>query len=210
MSRPHRIVSDSDIHEAALWRLAAFPAEVIEASTARVAQLVDAGVPMESDQPEVAAAMAALKRPGDRRGEWTALMAVVALYSDSQGFARLFLVAGFEVVTAWRNAKARAASIPKDSGINALQAIMIQHHASRPTADADDLFDTLTKLPRQYPAVKDYDQDADSLTYADRGHEREITRASFERQFRKAKKIFPDYNAMQFSGGVKRHGAQVD
>ena len=154
--------------------------------------------------------MAELKRPGDRRGEWTALMAVVALYADSQGFARLFLISGFEVVTAWRNAKARAASTPKDSGINALQAIMIQYHASQPAANADGLFDMLTELPRQYPAVKDYDQDADSLTYADRGREREITRASFERQFRKAQKIFTDYNAMQFSGGVKRHGAQVD
>lgn len=193
MGKPQRTIVDEDIHEAALWRLAGFPAEVIDASTARVAQLIKSGVPLESAQPEVAAAMAALKRPGDRRGEWTALMAVVALYADSQGFTRLFLIAGFEVVTAWRNAKARAANQPKDSGINAIEVIMIQYHASQPSADADGLFDMLAKLPRQYHAVKDYDPDSDVLTYADRGREREITRESFARQFRKVRngqKIF--------------------
>lgn len=107
MGKPHRIVSDSDIHEAALWRLAEFPSEVIEASTARVAQLIKSGVPLESDQPEVAAAMETLRHPNDRRNTWTALMAVVTLYADSQGYARLFLLAGFEVITASRNARAR-------------------------------------------------------------------------------------------------------
>ena len=84
--KPHRIVSDHDIFEACLWRLAGCQAEVIEASTARVAKFIKSGVPLESDQPEVAAAMAALKRPGDRRSGWSALMAVTALYADSQGY----------------------------------------------------------------------------------------------------------------------------
>lgn len=185
MSKQHHTISDEEIYEAALWRLTGYPAEVTDASTAMVAQFVEAGVPLVSDQSDVAAAMAALKRPGDRRGEWTALMAVISLYADSQGYARLFLVAGFEVVAAWRNAKARAAGTPNDSGINVLEEIMIRIHASQPAADADSLFDMLAKLPRLYPAIKDYDPDSDILTYDDRGREREITRASFERQFRK-------------------------
>lgn len=121
MGKPQHTIVDEDIHEAALWRLAGFPAEVIEASTARVAQFVKSGVPLESGQPEVVAAMAALKRPGDRRGEWTALMAVAALYADSQGYTRLFLVAGFEVVASWRNAKARTNCKPPSPGLS-LQA----------------------------------------------------------------------------------------
>ena len=188
MKKACRVISDSDINEACLWRLAEFSADSVESSTMRVAQLVEADVILTSDQPEVAAAMATLKRPGDRRGEWTALMAVIALYADSQGYARLFLVAGFEVVTAWKNARARAASIPKGIGTNALETIMIQSQASKPTADANSLFDTLTKLPRQHPAIRDYDPDSDTLTYDDRGCEREITRTSFERQFRKVRK----------------------
>lgn len=189
MSKQHHTTSDEEIHEAALWRLAGYPAEVTDASTARVAQFVEAGVPLVSDQSDVAAAMAALKRPGDRRGEWTALMAVISLYADSQGYARLLLVAGFEVVTAWRNAKARAAGTPKDSGINVLEEIMIRIHASQPAADADSLFDMLAKLPRQHPAIKDYDPGSDTLTYDDRGREREITRDSFERRYRKVRNV---------------------
>ncbi len=199
MGKPQRTIADEDIHEAALWRLAEFPAEVIEASTARVAQLIKAGVPLESSQPELTAAMAELKRPGDRRREWTALMAVAALYADSQGFTRLFLVAGFEVVTAWRNAKARAVNPQNNSGINAMEAIMTQYHASQPSANADGLFNLLAKLPRQYHAVKDYDPDSDALIYADRGREREITRESFARQFRKVR------NGQSYS--VAKHSA---
>lgn len=118
----HRVVTDEDIHSACLWRLAGFPPEVIEAATAAMAQIIAGDIPLESDQPEIAGVMAMLNRPNDRRGEWTALMAVAALYADSQGYARLFLVAGFEVVASWKNAKARTDCKPSLPGVSLLQA----------------------------------------------------------------------------------------
>ena len=107
MGKPHCLVTDEGIHEACLWRLNGFPADVIEVATQQVAQFVQSGIPLDSDQPEVRAVMEMLRRPNDRRNTWTAFCAIAALYADSQGYARLFILAGFEVITASRNAKAR-------------------------------------------------------------------------------------------------------
>ena len=185
------LIADADIHDAALWRLAKLPHEVIEAATARVAHLIELGTPMESTHPEIVQVLAMLDHPADRREPWTALMAVVALYADSRGDDRLFLLAGFEIVTAWRNSRAKAGGTPR----NALTQMMAQYQANQPAAGADTYFELLAGLVGMDPLIADYDSELDVISYDDRGRLRDLSRASFARQFRrvaaKAKSTLP-------------------
>lgn len=179
------LIADADIHDAALWRLAKLSHEVIEAATARVAHLIESGISLESAHPEIVQVLAALDHTGDRREPWTALMAVVALYADSRGDERLFLLAGFEIVSAWRNSQAKAGSTPR----NALTAMMIQFQANQPAAVADTYFDLLAGLAGMDPLIADYDPGLDVLTYDDHGRLRDLSRSSFVRQFRRVRDL---------------------
>lgn len=164
MSKPQRTIVDEDIHEAALWRLAEFPAELIEASTARVAQLVDADVPLESNHLEVAAAMAELKRPGDRRSGWSALMAVTALYADSQGYARLFLVAGFEVVKASQQGKRGSHHNRRMCARDSMDDHIKEFLAGDPAASTSEIFQHFADIAcSSDPVFVEYDQGKDEL-----------------------------------------------
>jgi len=177
-----RLIADGDIHDAAMWRLAGFQPDAIEAATARVERLIASGIPLDSERPEVAAALASLERPGDRRNAWSALMAVVALWADAHCNERLFLLSGFEVVTAWRNGQTKSTGMPK----GLLSEMMVQYRANQPGASADDLFDRLAGMAGIDPMIVDYDAERDVLTYEDRGRLHDVSRASFGRQFRRA------------------------
>ncbi len=175
------LIADADIHDAALWRLNSIPHETIEVVTARAAHLIELGTPMESTDPEIVQVLTMLNRPGDRRDPWTALMAVVALYADSLGNDRLFLLAGFEIVAAWRNSQAKAGSTSR----NALAEMMVRYQENQPAAGADTYFDLLAGLAGMDPLIADYDPKLDVLTYDDHGRLRDLSRASFARQFRR-------------------------
>ena len=177
------LIADAEIHDAALWRLTSISHETIEAATARVAHLIELGTPMDSTDPEIVQVLTMLDYPGDRREPWGAFMAVVALYADSLGNDRLFLLAGFEIVAAWRNSQAKAGSTSR----NALTAMMIQYQANQPAAGADTHFDLLAGLAGMDPLIVDYDPELDALTYDDHGRLRDLSRSSFARQFRRVR-----------------------
>ena len=190
MGKPHRIVSDNDIFEACLWRLAGCQAEVIEASTARVAKFIKSGVPLESDQPEVAAAMAALKRPGDRRSGWSALMAVTALYADSQGYARLFLVAGFEAVKASQQGKRGSHNNRRMCARDSMDDHIKEFLASDPAASTSEIFQHFADIAcSSDPVFIEYDHGKDELVcQLDPDDEKltNVSREEFARRVRRA------------------------
>ena len=164
MGKLHRVVSDADIHEACLWRLADFPDDVIEASTQRVGQLIKIGIPLESSHPEVARAMVTLKRPGDRRNEWTALMAIAALYADSQGHARLFLLSGFEVLKASQQARRGSHTNRRRHVADAIDAAITEYLGDFPAATDTEIFDSFAGIAcSSHPVIVDHDQDKGEL-----------------------------------------------
>lgn len=191
----HRLPSDSEIHAAALWRLAEFPQDVIEDGTDSLAQLLEQGIPFDSSAPEVADLLAALKRPGDRRNPWTALMALAVMLADVRGDACLFYRTGAEIVTAWRNSTARTEGTPSRTE---LSDMMAEFQENMPHATAYECFDRWRKIAetQSHPVLVEYDSERDALAYEDRGEIRTVTRESFARQFRRVqlrmKKIFTE------------------
>lgn len=180
-----RLLDDGEIHAAAHWRLAGWSAEEIAAGSARLARLLTRGIPLDSRRSEVAQVLAAIARRRARRESWSALMALAVLYADARGDQGLFLRAGFEVVTAWRNAKARART--GAAAHNALTALMREFQAMQPDATAADCFDRWSALAGCHPVFVDYDPERDVLTYDSHGRVRDVTRASFARQFRRVR-----------------------
>jgi hypothetical protein len=164
MGKLHRVVSDADIHEACLWRLADFPSDVLDASTLLVGKMIEGEIPLESQRPEVAAAMAALKRRGDRRNEWTALMAIAALYADSQGHARLFLLAGFEVLKASAQARRGSHGNRRRHVADALDAAIAEYLGDLPAATASDIFDSFADdACASHQVIVEHDRDKGEL-----------------------------------------------
>lgn len=189
MGKLHRVVSDADIHEACLWRLADFPSDVLDASTLLVGQMIEGGIPLESERPEVAAAMVALKRPRDRRDAWTALMAISALYADSQGNARLFLLAGFEVLKSSAQAKRGSHTNRKKRVSDALDTAIAEYLADLPAATDSEIFDSFADIACSFhQVIVEYDQDKGELVCQLDPNDEKLTnvgRDEFSRRVRK-------------------------
>jgi hypothetical protein len=192
-STERRLIGDAEILAAARWRLAACTQAEIEAGRARLAQVIERGT--ELDGAAVEDLLCCLHRRGDRRDPWTALCAMAVLHANAHGIARLFLRAGFEVVSAWRNSKARKPGMARSP----LTLMMIEYQANQPDATAADYFDLLASLAGMDPVITDYDSAADLLTYMDGDRLIDIKRDSFARQFRRAKK-FADHERTQGVG----------
>lgn len=179
-----RLITETEIHEAALWRLAGWSEDELAAGSARLARLIERGIELASDQPEVAQALGAFAGRKERREAWSALMALAVLHADAHGDADLFLRAGFEVVGACRNARARQ-RCNADAG-NVLTDMIAEFQANRPQATADELFDFWADLAGgDHPIFADHDGRNEVLTYDDRGKLRTVRRDSFRRQFRR-------------------------
>lgn len=192
MGKSHRVVSDADIHEACLWRLAEFPPDVRDASTARVAQLVQSGIPLASDQPEIAAAMSGLKRPGDRRNEWTALMAIAALYADSQGHARLFLLAGFEVLKSRGQARRGSHTNRRRHVADALDAAISEYLADLPAATGAEIFDSFADIAwSSHPVIVEHDHDKGELVCQLDPNDEKLTNVGRDEFSKRVRKLQP-------------------
>lgn len=176
----HHLVDDADILAAARWRLSAWSGEEIEHACCEVGALLAHGMMPDSRDPRVVAILGRLARPGDRRGAWSALCALVVLCADARGLERLFLLAGFEVLGAWRNARAKA-----DGKESPLTCLMREYQRNQPQATAGEHFDLLAGLAGMDPLIVDYNADADAITYDWAGRLKDVTRASFARQFRR-------------------------
>lgn len=171
-----RLIADQDILAAARWRLEGWTAQEVEAATENAARLVANPGAYAPQQ---------FQRPGDRRDPWTAACALMALHAQTTGDRDLFLRAGVEIIQAWRNSMARKPGAVRST----LAAMMAIFQANQPHAQAGEYFDLLASLAGIDPAIADFDQAEQVLTYADRDRLVDVHRDSFARQFRRVKKM---------------------
>lgn len=160
--RQHRLIEDGEIHDAALWRLAAWTPEQIEAGSARLVRALEQGQPLDSEATDVAEMLASFTRPGDRREPWTALCALAVLHADACADARLFLLAGFEVLTAYRQAMRGHQLREADD----LDNLLAQYMARHPEATAAQIFKHCAGLAELRLVIED--ADSETLTYRPR------------------------------------------
>lgn len=137
-----RLVTEADIVDAAIWRLAAWSPEEIEAGTLRLVRLFDQGVSLESEHPAVAELLATLDRPGERREAWTALCALAVLHADAYGDAALCFRAGFDLIGSYRQAM-RGLQTRSDDDLDRLIAQYLGNH---PKATATEIFEHFVGL----------------------------------------------------------------
>lgn len=178
-----RLLGDDDVLDAALWRLADWTIEELERGAAIVASLRQLGAPLIRDQPDIRRALLMLERSGDRRDPWTALAALLVLHADACGDVSLFWRAGFDVVTARRNSRARVSS----AALNEFAAMVADYQANRPHATADEQFDFWAAIAGTHPVLAEHDSRRDVLTYVRNGRLVDINRASFARLFRRVR-----------------------
>lgn len=96
------LLTQGDIEAAVDWRLAGISATEIDAIARALDQFA---ADFREDRPEVAAALADLRRPGDRRDPWSLACAVLAADAMLRSDAEIFFAAGFEVVGALRQSR---------------------------------------------------------------------------------------------------------
>jgi hypothetical protein len=137
-----RLTSDAEVHEAAVWRLAAWTEQQIDAGMGELAQLLDAGHELAGDNPAVAAALQRLARPGDRRGSWSALCALAVFAAEARGDAGLFWRAGEQIVASRRQAR-RGHHRPAGDALDDLIAENVRRHPNR---TARELFEHFRRL----------------------------------------------------------------
>ena len=154
-----RLIGDEEIHTAALWRLADWSPEEIEAASAPLAGLVQMCPALDSNYRSVRAMLPRLQRPGDRRDPWTALCALVCLWADAHDDQALFHRAGFEVLASYRQAT-RGHKKPAEDAMDELMTSYLRLH---PETTAMQLFEHCKSLAVVRMVVEDA-ADA-SLTY---------------------------------------------
>lgn len=179
--RSKALLDEASILAAARWRLADWTPEEVQQGLAVAARLHRLGVALSDGTPDVRQAQAILARRGDRRDAWSALMALLTLHADAAGDVRMFLLAGFEVVTAWRNSRAGSSN----GALSELSEMIRAYQANRPAATAEELFDFWCSIAGAHPVLEDYDQERDVLIYLRNGRPVEVKRESFGRQFRR-------------------------
>lgn len=137
-----RLIGDDEIHAAALWRLADWSPEEIEAASAPLAGLVQMCPALDSNYRSVRAMLPRLQRPGDRRDPWTALCALVCLWADAHDDRALFYLGGFEVLASYRQAtRGRKKPAP-----DALDELMTSYLRLHPETTAMQLFEHCKSL----------------------------------------------------------------
>lgn len=157
--QPRRLIGDSEIQDAALWRLADWTPGDIEASSAPLVRLVRQCPLLDSAHPATQALLADLHRPGDRRGAWTALCALAVFWAEAHDDQALYHRAGFEVLASYRQAM-RGHQAPTADALDELMTSYLRLH---PETTAGQLFEHCKRLAAVYMVVEGADNA--SLTY---------------------------------------------
>lgn len=156
-----------DFVDAAIWRLRDWSPLLVERGTDSVADLVNRGIPIAEDQPEVERLMKRLHR--DSRSKWSALCALLTLHADSTGNDLLKFSAGLEVWSAQRQARtgerkgnvlSRAIRGHMESHPNVSDVEIFEHFAAVAGEDYDDLLDEITLEPLPGRTKKTINRDA--------------------------------------------------
>lgn len=174
---PRRLPSEDDLHRAAVWRLAGWPAEAIQAGQAALMRLVDEGHPLDERGPQLAAVLQRLQamQPADcRRDAWTAAAALLCLAGESRGDVALFWRSGSVVL----QAQLQAARGARPHRQDALDQLIEEHLANHPDRSAPALFAHFKALAPTRVVIVDATDD--EIAYDTEGGQlRYVTRQAF-------------------------------
>ncbi|MBK8760423.1 MAG: hypothetical protein IPM03_08300 [Sulfuritalea sp.] len=157
-----RLLSELDIEDALRWRFSGL-------SAAEIAAVADQLRPFAEDfrdaRPEVAAVLAALRRPSDRRSPWSLACAVLADDAARQGDITGYWAAGIEVVSAFRQSRRGShgnhVQAPTE---DALDALIKDYLEVDPDYVAGTLFNDFAAMAGGHHRVlADFDEDGDEL-----------------------------------------------
>jgi hypothetical protein len=101
------LATDAEIQRAAWWRLDRFGYDQANEFVREMAELLARGVPVDSGHPEIARLMVSMRRRGDRRSEWSALLAVAVLAADAHHYPQIYYQAGQILFAAMQSAEAK-------------------------------------------------------------------------------------------------------
>lgn len=146
----HRLVGDSDILDAALWRLSDWERDDVGAGVESVGRLLVHCPDLNADHPTVYQLLTTMHRPGDRRDGWAALCALAVLWADAHGDQALYFRAGFEVLASYQQAK-RGQNVPKPDALDDLITNYLRRH---PATTAKQLWEHCTGLARHRMVVE--------------------------------------------------------
>lgn len=135
-----RLTQRADVEAAIAWRLDGIDQSDVDSIARRLRPLVDN---FTDSRPEVAAVLAGLRRPGDRRAPWSLACAILAEAAVLSGDVAGFWQAGVEVLQAYRQSHRgrhdhrRALPVRENDSLDRLIA---KHLRIEPAISSDKLF----------------------------------------------------------------------
>lgn len=157
-----RLLSELDIEDALRWRFSGWSPTEIASIALRLRRFAE---DFRDSRPEVAAEIANLRRPGDRRSPWSLACAVLADDAARQGDVTGYWAAGIEVVSAFRQSRRGShgnhVQAPTE---DALDALIKDYLKVDPDYVAGTLFNDFTAMASGFHQVlADVDEDGDEL-----------------------------------------------
>lgn len=165
------LLTADDLRAAIAWRIEGIPRAEIEAIAAALRPLAD---DFREDRPAIAALLADLRRPGDRRDAWGLACAVLADDAARRGDLSGFWSAGFVVAEAARQGR----RMPKDR--SPLTEPMRRFKQENPNHFPDDAFNAFRD--GACDLVTGYLSKDDALQVAGWSN---VTRETFSRQYQR-------------------------
>lgn len=156
------LLTEADVRAAIDWRLSEVPAGDVDALTIVLRPLAG---DFREDRAEVAAVVADLRYPGDRRSAWSLVCAVLALDAAGRHEPATFWAAGLEVVRSLqqgqrgRHFNRQAAPAP-----DALDHQIAEFLADHPDASANTVFDCFAEVANgRHQILIEFDEGKDEL-----------------------------------------------
>jgi hypothetical protein len=181
-----RLNQPADIEDALEWRLAGLSIAELEALTDALRPFAD---DFREDRPEVAALLADLHLPGDRRSEWSLACAVLAWDGLRRNDALAFGIAIAEVMAAMKQGMRGSHTNRKTHVADALDDLIDEHLGNQPGMTANSLFDYFSTMAGAlHEVLVEFDADNDELVcLLDPAKEAltNIARDDFERRCRR-------------------------
>lgn len=171
-----RLIVDTEIQDAALWRLADWTPEEIEAASAPLASLLSTCRELDASHRSVAKVLPNLQRPGDRRDPWIALAALVCLWAQAQGDKALFYRAGFEVLASYKQAMRGRQTPERDE----LDKLLTEYLTRHPATTADALYSHCQSLAPLRWVVQDASDDCLTYRASPAGKLKPVSRHAFD------------------------------